>query len=112
MQALRRFEQVLLAELGYAIRFDVDVLGLPIQPAHYYRYNLGEGFSQSSSGEAGSQLLALSQSVDILSPDGVAILSRVYRRVISALLGDRPLKSRELWISSQANTTLSIGQAK
>lgn len=112
MQALRRFEQVLLAELGYAIRFDVDAQGLPIQPAQYYRYNLGEGFSQSGNGESGSQLLALSQSADELSPESVAILTRVYRRVISALLGDRPLKSRELWISSQANTTLPIGQAK
>ena len=111
MQALRHFERVLLAELGYAIRFDVDVLGMPIQPAQYYRYNLGEGFSLSASGEPGSQLLLLSQSADVLSPDSVAILTRVYRRVISALLGDRPLKSRELWIASQAGT-LPAGQTR
>lgn len=112
MQALRQFEQVLLAELGYAIRFDVDVLGMPIQPTQYYRYDLGEGFSPSGSGELGAQLLALSQSVNELSPDSVAILTRVYRRVISALLGDRPLKSRELWIASQARSVAPTGQTR
>lgn len=104
MLALRQFEQVLLAELGYAIRFDVDALGLPIQPTQYYRYDLGEGFNSSSNGELGSQLLALNQSMSttVLSAESVAILTRIYRRVISALLGDRPLKSRELWVASQA----------
>ncbi len=110
MCALRQFERVLLAELGYAIRFDVDALGLTIQPAQYYRYDLGEGFNRSTSGELGSRLLALSPSAEVLSADAVAILTRIYRRVISALLGDRPLKSRELWIASQASSTAQAGK--
>lgn len=110
MSALRRFEMVLLAELGYAIRFDIDVLGLPIQPSQYYRYTMGEGFSPSSSGELGQYLLSMQDSttdnsLSVLSPECVAMLTRVYRKVISALLGERPLKSRELWIASQTNTT-------
>lgn len=110
MLALRQFEQVLLAELGYAIRFDVDALALPIQPAQYYRYDLGEGFNISSSGELGSQLLALSQDPAVLSAASVAILTRIYRRVINALLGDKPLKSRELWVASQASTTVKTSK--
>lgn len=112
MSALRRFERVLLAELGYAIRFDVDALGVAVQPAQLYRYDLGEGFNVATNGESGSLLLKISQSPEKMLPETVAVLTRVYRRVISALLGERPLKSRELWVASQNSNPVQAGLSR
>lgn len=104
MTALRRFESVILTELGYAINFAQDFLGLPIQPEQLYRFTPTEGFSVNSSGELGSHLLAMANaehafSQQVLPVDVIAMLSRVYRRALAVLLNDKPLKSRELWIS-------------
>lgn len=104
MTALRRFESVILTELGYAINFAQDFLGLPIQPEQLYRFTPTEGFSVNSSGELGSHLLVMADaeqafSQQVLPADVIAMLSRVYRRALAVLLNDKPLKSRELWIS-------------
>lgn len=104
MTALRRFESVILTELGYAINFAQDFLGLPIQPEQLYRFTPTEGFSVNSSGELGAHLLVMADaeqafSQQVLPADVIAMLSRVYRRALAVLLNDKPLKSRELWIS-------------
>lgn len=103
MTALRRFESVILTELGYAINFAQDFLGLPIQPEQLYRFTPTEGFSVNNSGELGAHLLIMADagqafSEKILPAEVVAMLSRVYRRALAVLLNDKPLKSRELWI--------------
>jgi len=56
---LRRFELVLLSQLGYAIDFKNDRLGVPIQPHLLYRYQRDEGFALHTSGETGMSLLAM-----------------------------------------------------
>jgi DNA repair protein RecO (recombination protein O) len=104
MTALRRFESVILTELGYAINFAQDFLGLPIQPEQIYRFTPTEGFSVNSSGELGLHLLVMADaeqafSQQLLPAEVIAMLSRVYRRALAVLLNDKPLKSRELWIS-------------
>lgn len=108
MAALRRFESVLLAELGYAINFAQDFLGLDIQPEQLYRYTPSEGFSANHSGEQGKYLLAMANadmafSQQALAPEVIAMLTRVYRKALAVLLNDKPLKSRELWIAQQGN---------
>ena len=106
MTALRRFESVLLTELGYAINFSKDFLGVDIQPNQLYRFIPNEGFSPNNSGELGEHILAMQDtdagfSQQILAPEVIAMLTRVYRRALAVLLNDKPLKSRELWIAQQ-----------
>lgn len=100
--ALRAFEGVLLNELGYEIDFTHDVQGQPIQPALYYEYQLQEGFypcvAQQSGCMHGADLLQLSQPVTMHSAQQLKILAQLYRKMIAVLLGDRPLKSRQLWV--------------
>ena len=105
---LRRFELVLLEQLGYAIDFQSDWLGQPIIPHALYRYQRGEGFSLNSSGETGESLLAVEnfqssqpKSIDPSHSDCLAMLTRVMRNALAAQLGDKPLKSRTLWIANK-----------
>ncbi len=107
---LRRFELVLLEQLGYEIDFQSDWLGQPIIPNALYRYQRGEGFSLNSSGETGASLLAVqsfySPRSDTVSSHSsntecLAMLTRVLRAALAAQLGDKPLKSRALWIASK-----------
>ncbi|XID75589.1 DNA repair protein RecO [Alkanindiges sp. WGS2144] len=107
MTALRRFESVLLTELGYAINFAQDFLGVPILPQQLYRFTPNEGFSSNSSGELGEYLLAMADSElafsqQTLPAEVIAMLTRVYRKALAVLLNDKPLKSRELWIAQRS----------
>lgn len=104
MQALRQFEVVLLNELGYGINFTQDVLGLPIVSGSLYAFTAGEGFRVNPSGEQGEHLLAMVANADTsanLPAPVIAMLTRVHRQALAALLGNKPLKSRELWIATQ-----------
>lgn len=99
---LRQFEQVLLNELGYEIDFQHDVHGQAIMPNLFYDYHLQEGFypqlQTSSQAIVGAELLAFAENSNIYTHDQLKILSKLYRQMISSLLGDRPLKSRQLWV--------------
>lgn len=105
-QILRQFEYVLLEELGYALDYSVDAKQSDIQPQGFYQFQLNEGFiplkTSASSGFKGEQILSMlnyqkGQSFDAAQ---LAFLGRLYRQMISALMGDRPLKSRQLWIQN------------
>lgn len=102
---LRRFELVLLEQLGYAIDFQFDWLGQPIDPNALYRYQRGEGFALNSSGETGASILAVSDFQSLthnpVMTDCLSMLTRVLRNALAAQLGDKPLKSRALWIASK-----------
>jgi len=102
---LRRFELVLLEQLGYAIDFESDWLGQPIDPNALYRYQRGEGFALNSSGETGASILAVSDFQSFIhnatTPDCLSMLTRVLRNALAVQLGDKPLKSRALWIASK-----------
>jgi len=102
---LRRFELILLEQLGYAIDFQSDWLGQPIDPNALYRYQRGEGFALSSSGETGASILAVSDFQSFIDnpmvTECLSMLTRVLRSALAAQLGDKPLKSRALWISNK-----------
>lgn len=110
---LRRFELVLLEQLGYEIDFESDWLGQPIVAESLYRYQRGEGFSLNSSGEMGASLLAVKEfqaqaphSLPVESyAQCLAMLTRVLRNALAAQLGDKPLKSRTLWIASKSRVS-------
>lgn len=105
-QILRQFEHVLLEELGYGLSFDVDAQQQPIQSQQLYQFHLNEGFvtvaHHSSATLSGEQILTMCGYVkgDDFNTVQLQLLSKLYRQLIAALLGDRPLKSRQLWIQN------------
>ncbi|WP_180057446.1 MULTISPECIES: DNA repair protein RecO [unclassified Acinetobacter] len=105
-QILRQFEHVLLQELGYAIDFEVDANQQPIGATQQYQFLLNEGFmptaQASRSSLSGVQILSMRdhEKGRDFNPEQLQLLSKLYRQMISSLLGDRPLKSRQLWIQN------------
>ncbi|WP_312049337.1 DNA repair protein RecO [Acinetobacter courvalinii] len=105
-QILRQFEHVLLQELGYAIDFSVDANQQQILPLRHYQFQLNDGFlpvAQASRSTLSGTLIASMQNYEDgqdFSHEQLKLLGKLYRQMISSLLGDRPLKSRQLWIQS------------
>lgn len=105
-QILRQFERVLLQELGYEIDFDVDSTQSPIDANLFYQFQPTEGFlvvSEKSSSALSGELISCMQNYandHDFSAEQLQLLGKVYRQMITSLLGDRPLKSRQLWIQS------------
>ena len=105
-QILRQFEHVLLQELGYAIDFSVDASQQEILPLQHYQFQLNDGFipvAQASRSTIAGSLIATMQSYQDeqdFSHEQLRLLGKLYRQMISSLLGDRPLKSRQLWIQN------------
>ncbi|MEG0405138.1 MAG: DNA repair protein RecO C-terminal domain-containing protein [Acinetobacter sp.] len=108
-QILRQFEHVLLQELGYAIDFSVDASQQEVLPLQHYQFQLNDGFipvAQASRSTIAGNLIATMQSYQDgqdFSHEQLQLLGKLYRQMISSLLGDRPLKSRQLWIQSTQN---------
>lgn len=103
-QILRQFEHVLLQELGYAIDFSKDANQNDVLPNVHYQFQLNEGFlpviSRSSASLQGELILSMQTHIQgrDFSAQQLQCLTKLYRQMITALLGDRPLKSRQLWI--------------
>ena len=100
--SLRLFENNLLSELGYALDFSQDVGGLSIDKNAFYEYQPQSGFSQSSIGKISGNLLnkLLLESLDELpNKDQLKACRDLNRQRLSSLLGNKPLKSRELFFT-------------
>jgi DNA repair protein RecO (recombination protein O) len=102
---LRIFEKELLQELGYGLLLDHEIVtGEPVQPELYYDYQLESGPVVASSGAAqgfvfkGSSLLALSKGT-MTTVEALQDAKRLTRAALNLYLGDKPLKSRELFRS-------------
>lgn len=98
---LRSFELFLLQELGASYDFEHDYVSQqPIEPELYYQFTLEQGFYLSGQ-------LAIQQSykgADILAigaqdwnQDSLKVAKRFCRVALSPWLGNKPLKSRELF---------------
>lgn len=103
---LRRFELRLLEELGYGISFAFEaVSGDMVEPDSYYRFVADEGFypiaAETNNSFVGAHLLAIADG-ELNGPEVEQTARRITRVAISRLLGDRPLRSRELF--QQLNT--------
>lgn len=105
-QVLRKFEHELIEELGYPLDFSVDASQADIQPLQHYQFQLNAGFmpvvQASRATLSGQQVLSMcdyEKGMDF-NPEQLQLLSKLYRQMISSLLGDRPLKSRQLWIQN------------
>ena len=105
-QILRQFEHELLEDLGYALDFSTDANQLEIQASLNYIFQLNEGFiptaQASRSTLNGQQMLSMCQYEKgrDFGLEQLQLLTKLYRQMISSLLGDRPLKSRQLWIQN------------
>lgn len=105
-QTLRQFEYHFLAELGYSIDFSIDSTETPIVANQYYTFQLNEGFVFSQQNRPasclGAQILSMTnyEKGREFNLEQLQLLSKLYRQMISSLLGDRPLKSRQLWIQN------------
>ncbi len=98
---LRRYEKHILDLLGHGLRLDEDVYGNEIDAAKYYEYgidngarpieNNGDGFVVS-----GEDLLLL-KSEDFGSANDLQGVKRFMRAIISCYIGNKPLRSRELF---------------
>ena len=97
--ALRKFENQILEDLGYGIDFGFDIDGDAIQLELNYEFIEQQGFSLSKNGSLpGKTLLNLSNSEDIITDKNeLTILKKMNRKRLKSLLGDKPLKSKELF---------------
>ncbi len=101
-QCLRNFELDLLQELGYGLLLDHTAdSGEPVDPDRLYHYELEQGPLDLATGSAdmrihGRTLLCL-HNRDPLDAQCADEAKRLLRRILAHYLGDKPLKSRELF---------------
>ncbi|HIP53745.1 MAG TPA: DNA repair protein RecO [Chromatiales bacterium] len=100
-QTLRRFELHLLQELGYAMMLDqVAGTGKPVERGQRYAYVPEVGPTMlapdETKGYRGETLLALAGELP-LDEEGKKEARHLMRAVLARYLGDKPLKSRELF---------------
>ncbi len=97
---LRRFERVLLHELGYGLMLDCDAdTGAAIDPLQHYHYEpeIGPVAARAKGGGVrGSTLLALAADQP-LTGAAAREARALMRLVLTHYLGRQPLKSRELF---------------
>lgn len=105
-QILRQFEHELLDDLGYVMDFSVDSNQQPISVDLNYQFQINDGFLVTAQTSRSALSGALIQSMMQYEKGGefniqqLQLLTKLYRQVITSLLGDRPLKSRQLWVQN------------
>ncbi len=104
---LRKFEKKLLHELGYGLQIKYEVIThLPIESTKYYYFTPHHGcteFSQAFDNQvsvfSGKHLSEIDQD-NLDDPDVLKSAKRLMRLAFQPLLGDKPLKRRELFVKS------------
>ena len=98
--SLRLFENLFLEELGYGLEFNKDFQGNPIDPQLEYHFQEHNGFVPRANGNIpGEVLLVVDEAGDngCLSVNHLSILKKLNRKRLRSILGEKPLKSRELF---------------
>ena len=98
--SLRLFENLLLEELGYGLEFNKDSSGSAIDCELKYQFHEHKGFVAKANGNIpGEVLLVVKDGGEnhCLSVDHLAILKKLNRKRLRSILGEKPLKSRELF---------------
>jgi len=101
-QCLRDFEIQLMNELGYGLLLDQTAdTGEPVEPDLTYHYVIEQGPLRRGMGPADHQIhgrtLLCLHNRQLLDETGASEAKRLMRRVLAHYLGDKPLKSRELF---------------
>lgn len=103
--SLRHFELRLLQELGYGIDLGRTVDGEPVRSTGRYRVLPQAGLvpaEGSAQGVSGTTLLALACGESPLTGEQQREARQLLRSLLAPHLGDRPLKSRELFRTMQS----------
>ena len=98
--SLRLFENLLLEELGYGLEFNKDFKGNPIDSELEYHFQEHDGFIPRADGNIpGEVLLVVDDGGNNgrLSVNHLSILKKLNRKRLRSILGEKPLKSRELF---------------
>ena len=96
--ALRNFENQMLEDLGYGLDFSFDINDELIKEDLQYEFIEHQGFNKNSNGGvSGKALISLSKQETITDPIQLTILKKMNRKRLKSLLGDKPLKSKELF---------------
>jgi len=96
--ALRNFENQMLEDLGYGLDFSFDINDEHIKEDLQYEFIEHQGFNKNSNGAIpGKTLVSLSKQETITDPIQLTILKKMNRKRLKSLLGDKPLKSKELF---------------
>ncbi len=103
---LRRFEFALLAEMGLMPDWGVDARKTAaVQPLRWYNYAQDEGMVETAHREShsvqGEALLMLAE--DQWNAMSRQAAKRLSRQILAPLLGQKPLKSRDLFTSLKRN---------
>lgn len=104
---LRIFEKRLLEELGYGLLLDCEAQhGEAVRPELYYDYHLESGPVPAAGTDArgfvfrGASLLALARE-ELTTPAVLHDAKRLIRSALNLYLGNKPLKSRELFTANK-----------
>ena len=97
--ALRDFENQMLEDLGYGIDFSSDIHDEPINENLNYEFIEHQGFSTSDNGLIPGKILVnlLRRENIVTDTNELSILKKMNRKRLKSLLGDKPLKSKELF---------------
>ena len=97
--ALRKFENQMLEDLGYGLDFEHDINGETISLDLYYEFIEHQGFASNKNGVfLGKTLLKLANDAKInLDSNELRVFKKMNRKRLKSLLGDKPLKSKELF---------------
>ena len=96
---LRQFEFSLLVMLGYLPDLSLDVSAdKPLLDEHHYQFDSAQGLLASTIVGQGMQGLHIKQMLaQEWNEHSLQVAKRIVRLALSPLLGDKPLKSRELF---------------
>lgn len=100
---LRLFESNMLSELGYGLDYRIDINGNEIDENKNYEYSQHLGFNEKVDGKISGKLLGLLVSSDLESlPDEgmLKVCRNLNRERLNLLLGNKKIKSRELFFVS------------
>ena len=107
-ESLRRFELVLLSELGYSVAWDSDEQREAIRAEAHYRFEVDRGFCVAENAAApsrserllpGAHIIRLGQwweGAEALGIDELSLLKGITRAAVSQLTGGRVIQTREV----------------
>lgn len=101
--SLRLFERELLLELGFGLSLHTEAItGESVHPERNYTFVLEQGLVETPRSTAsqlvfqGKQLLAFHQG-HLTEPDDLRVARQLMRLALNALLGNKPLRSRDFF---------------
>jgi len=88
-----------MQELGYGLDFKDDIEGNPIKSNGLYDFIEDQGFIAQTEGKILGEILLniITPNQAIPSSEGLSTLKKLNRKRLKPLLGDKPLKSKELF---------------